>query len=73
MVKFVWPASNWLIHPLRREFSQDEIIATFERLGLNNPATRRWLTGLADSDGEREPQHWILADSGTSNLDFGAD
>jgi hypothetical protein len=57
----------------RREFAQDEIIATFEKLGLNNPATRRWLTGLAESDGTREPQYWILSDSGTSNFDVAAD
>jgi len=51
------------------QFSQAEIIRTFEKLGLNDPATRGWLLGLSAHGEEPEPQHWTFSDSGTKHLE----
>jgi hypothetical protein len=50
-----------------REFTNQEIQETYDRLGLNDPETRRRLLELAAAAAEQQPRvgNWLRAGSDT--------
>ncbi len=51
------------------EFTQQEILDTFEKLGLTDPDVQRRMAQLSNLDKPQRPVYWTVADSGTSLID----
>lgn len=51
------------------EFTQQEILDTFERLDLTDPEVQRHMKQLSELDKPQRPIYWTVADSGTSLID----
>ncbi len=51
------------------EFTQQEILDTFERLGLTDPEVQQRMIQFAKVDKPQSPIYWTVADSGTSLID----
>ena len=49
-----------------RGLTDEEILGTFERLGLTDPEVQRRMIGLSEFDERRQAIYWIGTDSGTS-------
>ncbi len=51
------------------EFTQQEILDTFARLGLTDPAVQRRMQQFSELDKPQRPTYWTATDSGTSLID----
>ena len=51
------------------EFTKQEILDTFEKLGLTDLEVQRRMRRLSELDKPKQPIYWTATDSGTSLID----